>query len=316
MDISALLPGNMGSETSSLNDDFSGQTPAGDNIFSKAIGAKTYFRTEGGGLVLASFVFDPWKSFGSDHHMASCTSDWIADLRNAITKHLVDEKDIAPKIKSLEESVWDQLTTLLPKSAVAKNLFADNADFTVYSELLKTSVTRTFSEERALTKALSTQQYSFSYEIAIDAYPSPSGTNSEKKQNASKTGVLTFHLQGLPDGKVPEEPKEELADAKKGRDKGGDTSSRKRKHADTDKNAAKSADKDKSGKKPKPSEADAVLKEMNMAESFKNAHVDSVKEFPHTASTFFDMVGRWFSSVVSRRAVKLEKSRNRNPLYH
>ena len=63
--------------SSSLNDDFSAQTPAGDNIFSKPLGARTFFRTESNGVVCAAFYFDPKKKFGEDHFMASVTSDWM-----------------------------------------------------------------------------------------------------------------------------------------------------------------------------------------------------------------------------------------------
>lgn len=215
MDISAILPV-MGNEaSSSLNDDFSAQTAAGDNIFSKAMGAKTYFRTETNGLVCVSFIFDPKKVYGDDHHMASVTSDWMSDMRDSITKHLIDEKDIAPKIKTLEETIWDQLTTLLPKDTLAKNLFSDKEAFNSYTAMLKASVTKTFTEEQKLTEALRDKKFSFSFEIAIDAYPSQLGGSSGQKINENQAGVLTFHVEGIPDGKVPDPPKEKEKEAKK-----------------------------------------------------------------------------------------------------
>lgn len=308
MDISAILPVNMGNETSSLNDDFSGQTAAGDNIFSKPMGAKTYFRTTSGGLVVVSFMFDPKKPYGDDHNMASVTSDWLSDMRDSITKHLLDPKHIASKLKTLEETMWDQLTSLLPKETVAKNLFADKEAFKTYTALVRSSVEKTYTEETELTKALTTKKFSFSYEIAIDAYPSALGGNNEKRTNGPKTGVLTFHMEGIPDGKIPEPAKEVETEADK------DDPNRKSKKRKKDDTEAASNGKEKKTKKSQ--EAKDLLKELELTECYKNAHVDQLKHFPPTAATFFDMVNRWFSSVVSRRAAKLEKSRNRNPLYH
>lgn len=307
MDISAILPVNMGNETSSLNDDFSGQTAAGDNIFSKPMGAKTYFRTETGGLVGVSFMFDPKKPYGDDHHMASVTSDWMADMRDALLRHLLDAKDIAPKLKSLEETIWDQLTQLLPKETIAKNLFADKTAFQAYTAMIKSTVEKTYTEESKLTDALIEKKFSFSFEIAIDAYPSALGGNNEKRVNEPKTGVLTFHMEGIPDGKMPEPEKTEDTEEK------GDDANRKSKKRKKDDTDSASSGKEK---KSKNKEAKELLKDLQLTECFNRAHIEHLKHFPPTAATFFDMVNRWFSSVVSRRATKLEKSRNRNPLYH
>lgn len=293
MDISAILPVNMGNDSSSLNDDFSAQTASGDNIFSKATGARTVFTTENGGAVCVSFMFDPKHKFGDDHHMASVTGDWMADMRDGLIKHLLDEKDIAPKTKTLEETIWDQMTTLLPKETLAKNLFADKEAFKTYTALLKASVTRNFNEEEKLTEALKTKAYSFSFEIAIDAYPSQLPGSSNRDQRQAKLGVLTFHLEGLPDGEVPP--------AKETKDKGEETNrkSKKRKLDSEDKNK----------------DAEKLLKEMALTEFYKNAHVEKLKKFPLSANQFFEAMHRWFASVVSRRAANLEKKRNRNPLY-
>lgn len=285
----------MGNESSSLNDDFSAQTAAGDNIFSKAMGARTFFRTKTDGLVCVSFIFDPKHKFDDDHNMASVTSDWMQDMRDALSKIILKPEDIAPKVKTLEETVWDQMTTLLPKETLAKNLFSDKKVFDEYTQLLKTSVTKTFKEEDALTKALEEKPYSFSYEIAIDAYPQALGGNNEKK-TGEQAGVLTFHLEGLPDGKMPEREKTE-------EDEDSNRKSKKRKTTDSD-----------SGDKHK--DAEKLLKEMALTKFYKSAHVEKIKKFPLTGSQFFEAINRWFSSVVSRRAAKLEKNRNRNPLYH
>lgn len=301
----------MGNDSSSLNDDFSAQTPAGDNIFSKPLGARTFFRTPSNGLVLASFLFDPKQKFGEDHFMASVTSDWMHDLREALTKELLDAAQIAPKTKNLEETIWDQMTSLLPKETLAKNLFANKETFETYTKMLKESVTKNFREEEAFTQALRDKAFSFSFEIAIDAYPSELGGSGEKRAKGDQCGVLTFHIEGIPDGKIPETKKEEEVDKAKEEDTTSNRKSKKRKTEDGATTAKESTKKAK-----KDTDAQKLLKELALAELFKNAHVESTKKFPHTATQFFEMVNRWFSSTVSRRATKLEKDRNRNPLYH
>lgn len=286
----------MGNESSSsLNDDFSAQTAAGDNIFSKAMGASTYFTTTDGGLVGVSFLFDPKQSFGDDHQMASVTSDWMADLREGLTKILLDSEDMAPRVKSLEETIWDQMTTLLPKETLAKNLFADKEKFLEYTKLLKSSVTKTFNEEQKLTAALTSKAFSFSFEIAIDAYPQQLGPSHEQKMD-KKTGVLTFHMEGIPDGKMPVPKPEEVKDE--------DSNRKSKKRKTTEKSSEKRKD------------ADKLLNDLALTNLFKDATVSKLKKFPLTATQFFEATNRWFSSVVSRRAAKLEKNRNRNPLYH
>lgn len=304
----------MGQEaSSSLNDDFSAQTPAGENIFDKPLGARTFFRTETNGLVCASFMFDPKKTFGEDHIMASVTSDWMHDLRETLTALLLDPKDIAPKTKTLEETIWDQMTSLLPKETIAKNLFADKAQFELYTSMLKDSVTKNFVEEEALTNALRTKAFSFSFEVAIDAYPQQLGGNNEKK-TGEKTGVLTFHIEGIPDGVIPlPEPTPEQEEATSNR------KAKKRKMEDANeasKKEKKEPEKEKKEKKVKVSDADTLLKKLALDKFFANATVESTKKFPYTATQFFEMVNRWFSSVVHTRSSKLEKDRNRNPLYH
>lgn len=309
MDISAILPVNMGNESSSLNDDFSAQTPAGDNIFSKPLGARTFFRTPTNGLVCTSFIFDPKQKYDDDHFMASVTSDWMHDLRDALTKQLLDPEDIAPKTKSLEETVWDQMTSLLPKETLAKNLFSKKETFETYTTLLKKSVTLNYKEEKALLKALQEKAFSFSFEIAIDAYPQELGGSNEKK-TGEQSGVLTFHIEGIPDGKLPAAAPKEPVTNRKGK-------KRKIEEGDeADGTASTTGEEGTKNKKVKTADAEKLLKQLGLTSFYENATVESQKKLPLSATQFFEMVNRWFSSVVSRRASKLEKDRNRNPLYH
>merc|ERR1712166_563307 len=116
------------------------------------------------------------------------------------------------------------------------------------------------------------------YEIAIDAYPQELGAAHEQKMD-KKTGVLTFHMEGIPDGKLPEPKKtEEAAD--------DDDANRKSKNTDEDvsKDKAKQAKQEKKDKK----DAEKLLTELQLTEFHKDATVSKDKEFPLTASQFFE----------------------------
>jgi hypothetical protein len=294
MDISSIV--NMGSSSStssSLNDDFCATTPAGDNVFSKIMGSRTVFETPGKGAVVASFIFDPKQKFSDNHIMASVVTDYMAELRDGLTRHLLNPKDIVPKPKTLEETIWEQLTSALPKDTLTKNLFSDRPTFEAYRELLTTNVTKNFNEEDLLTRAMREKAFHFAFEIAIDAYPGEMGTK-ETKPNGPKCGVLTFYLEGIPDGNVPQ--------AKEEKDEEEEPTKSKKRKADAD-----------GGKK---SEKEQILVDLALTEFASRATVESSKKFPPTATLFFESLGRWFSSVVTRKSAKLEKDKNRSHLYH
>lgn len=228
--------------------------------------------------------------------MASITTDYIAELRDALTRHLLEPNDIVSKTKSLEETIWEQLTAMLPKEALSKNLFSDKDTFESYRQLVTTTVTKSWNEEELLTKHMREKPFAFSLEIAIDAYPAE-GSDKNNQKPGNKTGVLTFYIEGIPSGVVPrvcgasEEEKSESA------------------KVPTKKRKAES-------EKGKTSDKDKLLEELALTEFRKKATMEDSKRFPATASMFFEALNRWFSSVVSRRSAKLEKDKNRNPLYH
>jgi hypothetical protein len=59
-----------------------------------------------------------------------------------------------------------------------------------------------------------------------------------------------------------------------------------------------------------------MLTDLALTEFTPRATVESSKKFPPTATLFFESLGRWFSSVVTRKSAKLEKDKNRSHLYH
>lgn len=284
--------GSSSSTSGSLNDDFCATTPAGDNVFTKIMGSRTVFETPNKGAVVASFIFDPKQKFSDNHIMASVVTDYMAELRDGLTRHLLDPKDIVPKPKTLDETIWEQLTSSLPKDTLTKHLFSDKPTFDTYRELLVTNVTKNFNEEELLTKAMRDKPYRYAFEIAIDAYPGEIG-KGDTKPNGPKCGVLTFYLEGVPDGNVPQ--------VKEEKDEEDENPKSKKRKADSEN---------------KKSEKEQLLADLALSAFGAEATVESSKKFPPTASLFFESLGRWFSSVVTRKSAKLEKDKNRNHLYH
>jgi len=295
MDISAILPVSMGAESSrSLNDDFAAVTPAGDSVFSKPTGDKCVWQTETG-TVAVSFFFDPKQKFTRENVLASVSNDYLSEFREQLTNHLLDASDIAPKQKSLEESYWDTITTTLPKETLAKNIFNDEAKLKTYMGLLKANVDSSYREETAMREALCCKPFVFSYEIAIDSYPQQ--LRGKKMTAGEKSGVLTIIIQGCPNS--PEESKEATASTAAS----PETATKKRKLSSND-------------SKKEESDKEKLLGDLGLKEALAGPHKTySSKEFPLTATLFFEAVGRWFGSTVAAVASKLEKDRNRNPIY-
>jgi hypothetical protein len=304
MELSAILPlQGMGGEASSLNDDFAAQTPSGDNIFNKPVADSTVFDTEFGS-VTASFLFDPSQEFGNRHILASITTDFMSELRDALTAHLLDPKDIAPKKKSYEETLWDNIVSNVPKENLAKNVFNDAKKLKQYMDVISTAVETTYREEDKFTTALNSTEYSFSFQVAIDHYPGKA-TDMNSKRPDNKSGVLTFHLEATKSKgetagkKTKETPKEE------------------KKTDDNHKSKKRKTTSDRETKLAKAKEMrEEVLTKHKLLDSFTKADtIIHEKKFPITATQFFEQLGRWFSACVSNRAAKLEKQRNRNSLY-
>jgi len=310
VDISAILP--MGQDSSrSLNDDFAATTPSGDSVFSKPLGEKCEWNLPKGRKLSVAFLFDPKQKFSRDNVLASITSDYMADLRDHLTKHLLEEKDIAPKTKTLEETMWDTITTTLPKETLAKNIFNKPEKLEEYMRILKQNVEASFTEETKMTEALKTKDFNFSFMVAIDNYPQE--IRNKKQVRGEKTGVLTFYLKShdasttaaTGDAAEMNGVKKDKKDKKdkKEKEKGESNSmvvSKKRKYDD---------------EKDEPSAKEKLVRELGIKDQLVDAEVVGQKDFPLTATLFFDAFARWFSSIVSSSATKAEKARNRNPLY-
>lgn len=287
------------SDSRSLNDDFAATTPSGDSVFSKPLGDKCIWKTSNG-TVSVSFFFDPKQKFGRHNILASVSNDYMSDIRDQITKMLLDPKDIAPKTKTFEETYWDTITSTLPKETLAKNIFSKPEKLEEYTALLTKNVKASFNEEELMTKALKERAFNFAYEMAIDAYPQQ--LRGKKPAPGEKLGVLTIHIQGIVGGDTATDEKEESSE-------GGDSNQTTVKKRKLDNGASSPA------REKEISERAKIIKELGIKDGLATARVHNIKEFPLTATQFFEAVGRWFASTVSTSASKLEKARNRNPIY-
>lgn len=305
VDISAILPVSMGqSDSRSLNDDFAATTPSGDSVFSKPLGDKCIWKTPTG-TVSVAFFFDPKQKFGRHNILASVSNDYMSDIRDQMTKMLLDPKDIASKTKTFEETYWDTITSTLPKETLAKNIFSKPENLKEYTTLLTKNVRASFNEEELMTKALKERAFNFAYEMAIDAYPQQ--LRGKKPAPGEKLGVLTIHIQGVVGGEAAEEKEKSSQAGSEGKAGSSNETVVKKRKLDNGASSPTTA--------KEISERAKIIKELGIKEGLAAAKVHGIKEFPLTATQFFEAVGRWFASTVSTSASKLEKARNRNPIY-
>jgi len=194
MDLSALVQGSH--QSGSLNDDLAQLTPAGENVFKKAFGDKTCFKSPLGSISV-TFLFDPDMPFDSNAVLASITTDYMAEMKYQLTKFLIGEKEMAPRTPSLEEVIWTSIKKNLPPQAFSKNLLSDKKEFNAYLNIIKTQVEASYKEESKLTQAMTSRSWKFVFRIAIDAYPQKLTHKSEYKlqPGQKKNGVLVFILE-------------------------------------------------------------------------------------------------------------------------
>lgn len=316
----------MGGESSrSLNDDFAATTPSGDSVFNKPLGDKCEWNLPDGRILSVAFLFDPKQKFARSNVLASITSDYMGELREQLTKHLLDEKDIAPKVKSLEETMWDTITGTLPKETLAKNVFNKPEQLETYMRLLKKNVEASFNEETKLTEAMKTKDFSFSFMVAIDNYPQELRSKKPSDVKGEKTGVLTFYLKTTNSATtttttttMTDETEQNGAKKdKKGKKEGKaiEDKDKEEKQGNTNSTAVSKKRKFVDDEKDELSEKDKLVRELGIKDQLVDATTVSQKDFPLNATLFFDNFSRWFSSIVSSSAAKAEKNRNRNPLY-
>lgn len=301
--------GDTSSSLRSLNDDFAATTPSGDSVFAKPLGDKCVWKTPSGGCVAVSFMFDPKQKYARNHVFASVTQDCFGDFRDQLTRHLLDEKDIAPKTKTLQETLWETITSTISKETLAKHVFDKPEKLNEYLEIITKNVQTSFHEEKLMTEALQIREFSFSYQVGIDAYPQQ--IRGKKPPAGEKSGVLTLHIQGMP--KDSEAAHTELNGLKTSTpdekdDKRGSKDESSANSVLNKKRKLNEGEEDMSDK-------DKLLQDLGLAEEITKCVTKSEKEFPLTATLFFESVGRWFSATVSQLSTKMERARNRNPLY-
>jgi hypothetical protein len=146
------------------------------------------------------FTFDPDRSYDSTYQMASILGDYAAGLRRALTKQLLNED---PKKPTLEESIWTHLKTVLSPPAFTELLKQDTKRLHEYVAAISEEAKVDYVEEKKLTEAMSTRDFNFRFEIAIDAYPAKVASNRASRElPPSRKGVLTFYIQGDPTGTI------------------------------------------------------------------------------------------------------------------
>jgi len=318
MDLSALVQG--ATSSGGLNDELAQQTPAGENVFKKAFGDRTSFKTQHGTLTV-TFLFDPDLPFDSSAVLASITTDYMAEMKYQLTKLLVGEKDMAPRIPSLEEVVWTSFKKNLPPQAFSKDLLSDKKELTSYLSIIRSSVEASYKEESKLTGAMVSQPYHFVFRIAIDAYPQKlPHSEHTKMQPGQKNGVLVFIIENKVTDKKETSPssddKQKETEAGKEKDKtgaGDEKSKAEQEGEEGTKKRKKAKGKDRRSQKESTEELLRTL--LLKPEDLDKGHVVSQKEFPETATDFFDQIGAWYSSVVASKQQQLDQQASKPHMY-
>jgi len=305
VDLATLISG----AGSDLNQDLAIVNPAGESIFKKAFGAQTSYRTETG-IISVKFFFDPNQPYEPTSILASITTDYIGEMRTQLTKYLLDPKDIAPERSSLEEEIWEEYKKQLGPQGV-RILFSDSKRLEEYLAVIRRSTEASYREGEALTQALTTRNFDFTFRVAIDAFPQ--NLQAEDRSLLEKTGVITFRIEGRPDQKKL--PKKE--------DGSPEASIVV---VDPEKEKSKGKDKDKDGKKEKirrkrkaafDESLQDLMRELGIEpEELSKGHVVSDKKFPATANEFFEQLGSWFQTVVQSKSMAIGQSGTKPGMYH
>ena len=231
-----------------LNDALSAKTPQNSNVFSKPFGDKTVWNVNAPGstsgsttgtnttttntnntstntntssrAVCVAFLFDPNKTWSSQHIMASITTDWPAAIRHALAKQLLPAHLVVPDggVHDVRKSIWQALTASLPAKALEQYLLSHPQKLDEVADMVEKEVVADFNEEEALTEALRTRDFRFAFAVAIDAFPASLNNSGGARSRGGgagasfdfdlgngngsavnlgeRKGVLTFYIEG------------------------------------------------------------------------------------------------------------------------
>ena len=185
-----------------LNKELSAQTQAKKPLFSVPFGDKTVFHTKQGGVVIVTFIFDPDHPYTSSFNTASITSDYLSEMRKELTRLLLEAKDIKPLKPTREEATWNHIRATVPKEVLTEYFKENKHLLQEYINILKKDAEQDYDEDTKLTEAMQ-KDFTFKYQVAIDAYPSQMDKNSSRRSTSEmevptgRKGVLTFYIQGM-----------------------------------------------------------------------------------------------------------------------
>lgn len=323
LDLSALMGGDANSRCGvSLNDEFSVQMPSGENVFGHPFGDQTTFNSPGGSVTV-SYIFNPRKRWTSKAILASSTTDYMNEIRERMCKMLLQKEDIAPRQASNKEKQWRSILRNLPNETLTKHIFSDKDKLDDFISILRQTSEAETKEDKLLTEALKKQEFQFSFEIALDAFPAVDQNKHgrEKATRPSQSGTITFYFEGS--RKIIEEKeKEKEKDLDKIMTDNIDPAKTQIKQS---KSCPSSPASDMRTLKKKP-ETTKERKEKETLKKLKtkfglnkpeweNARMEVEKKIPLTASLFFDSVSSWFNCSIQTRSRTLQDQKDRSHLY-
>jgi len=173
---------------------------------------------------------------------------------------------------------------------------------------------------------MQSKPYHFVFKIAIDAYPQKLPFAQDHKLHpGQKTGVLVFIIESKITEKVEEDKTSEVGKEKnksppstvdpgeKSKEEAKKPAKKKRKLSGQEGEERRK----KRGKgKPQKESMEELLKILLLQnEDLDKGCVVSHKDFPETASDFFDQISAWFSSVVASKQQQLDQHASKPHMY-
>jgi hypothetical protein len=208
INLSALTGGggrSSGSSGSSLNKQLSASLRGGKEVFSVAFGEKTRYKTKAGEITVM-FTFDPDASYNSSYYVASMIGDFINVIQKKLSAFMIPDVYKKQDV-SVNALCWAQFRKTIPSKVLNEYFKRHQGDFKMYTDWVASEVDQQSREDKAMTDALNNKEFSFVFQLGIDAYPSEDEGSKRKYSSSSSSskapigsrnrkGVLTFYIQG------------------------------------------------------------------------------------------------------------------------
>jgi hypothetical protein len=317
MDISQLIAESGGG---GIDETLNAVNSSGRLLFEQPFGDMTEWRTPSGGALRVKVIFDPFLPWSRNANLLStCGSDFVTeDLKVRLGKYL----GVIPAKPDWEKPTANELMLQHMRSSIPDRILQNDSTFQKLLEEWKTStsdkITKQLNADRGLAQAMKTRDFRFVYHLAIDSYPQVSsgketGRGSLGEASDKRLGVLVFVIEGKLG--EPSQSAESVAKLGSGLDSesSGETLSPPPSPTNGPKPFSSLRNRQPSNSKKAQQELNRLLENLDISPDLLDASYNEwIKEAPDSATTFFEAVNSWLSTVLQRKATLLEKEEEKN----